>query len=155
MRDALLEPRPVQTHLPILIGGSGPQKTLRTVARYADGWNTSGSLDDVRRRSRSSRACADVGPRPGEIERTVSFPIVIRDDAADARRHSPGCWPTTAPRMPAMFRCSSGRRELVADGIRPYRDELGFGHVIARHAGAVRPRDDRATGRGSRGSLDG
>ena len=32
MRDALCAPRPVQAHLPILVGGSGPKKTLRTVA---------------------------------------------------------------------------------------------------------------------------
>ena len=40
--DALCEPRPIQAHLPILIGGSGPKKTLRTAARYADAWNTRG-----------------------------------------------------------------------------------------------------------------
>ena len=39
--DALCEPRPIQAHLPILVGGSGPRKTLRTVALRADGWNTS------------------------------------------------------------------------------------------------------------------
>src|SRR5919107_499219 len=46
--NALCEPRPVQAKLPILIGGSGPQKTLRTTARYADAWNTSGTIDEVR-----------------------------------------------------------------------------------------------------------
>ena len=35
LEDALCEPRPIQAHLPILIGGSGPKKTLRTTARYA------------------------------------------------------------------------------------------------------------------------
>ena len=48
MRDALVEPRPVQERLPMLIGGSGPQKTLRTTARYADAWNSSGEIDEVR-----------------------------------------------------------------------------------------------------------
>ena len=45
--DALVEPRPIQRHLPILVGGSGRRKTLRTVAMRADGWNTSGTVDEV------------------------------------------------------------------------------------------------------------
>src|SRR5438093_2208110 len=47
-KDALCEPRPIQAHLPILIGGSGPRKTLPIVARHGDAWNTSGELDDVK-----------------------------------------------------------------------------------------------------------
>src|SRR4051795_11095823 len=46
--DALCEPRPVQPKLPILIGGSGPKKTLRTTARYADAWNSGGTLEELR-----------------------------------------------------------------------------------------------------------
>src|SRR5205814_5617316 len=87
MRDALCEPRPVQPRLPILIGGSGPKKTLRTTARYADAWNTSGTLDEVRQKVETLEAhCADVGRDPKEIERTISFPIVIRDDAKAAQK---------------------------------------------------------------------
>ena len=64
LEDALAEPRPIQAHLPILIGGSGPKKTLRTTARYADAWNTSGTLDEVRQRLDILRGhCDDVGRR--------------------------------------------------------------------------------------------
>ena len=89
LRAAALAPTPVQAHLPILVGGSGPKKTLRTVARYADAWNTNGtdSLEDVARRVETLEAhCLAVGRDPAEIERTISFPIVIRDDGAEAAR---------------------------------------------------------------------
>ena len=85
MRDALCEPRPVQARLPILIGGSGPTKTLRTTARYADLWNGYGEPDRIAEVSDVLRQrCAEVG-RPFEaIERTVTLHAVIRDDAAAA-----------------------------------------------------------------------
>ncbi|MFL5679109.1 MAG: TIGR03560 family F420-dependent LLM class oxidoreductase [Chloroflexota bacterium] len=85
--DALCEPRPVQPHLPILVGGSGPKKTLRTTARYADAWNTSGTIEEVRAKAAIlDEHCADVGRDPRKIERTVSFPILIREDRAAAER---------------------------------------------------------------------
>ena len=41
-------PLPVQAHLPIMIGGSGEKKTLRSVAKYADMWNGMGTLETMR-----------------------------------------------------------------------------------------------------------
>ena len=81
-------PRPIQARLPILIGGSGRRKTLRTVAQRADGWNISGTLEEVRGRAdRAPRAtAADVGRDLATLEMTISFPIVIDDDAAVAQR---------------------------------------------------------------------
>ena len=90
MHDAICEPRPVQPHLPILIGGSGRQRTLRVVAERADAWNTSGPTAEVEDTLTAlKRHCADIGRDIASIEKTVSFPIILRDDAAaaNARMH--------------------------------------------------------------------
>jgi alkanesulfonate monooxygenase SsuD/methylene tetrahydromethanopterin reductase-like flavin-dependent oxidoreductase (luciferase family) len=39
LKGAIGRPRPVQEHIPILIGGGGKQLTMPLVARYADWWN--------------------------------------------------------------------------------------------------------------------
>ncbi len=78
-------PLPVQAHLPIMIGGSGKKKTLRTVARYADQWNASGDAEKLAGKDAILRQhCADVGRDEREIERTVGCKIVIRDSRPEA-----------------------------------------------------------------------
>lgn len=78
--DALCEPRPVQERLPILIGGSGPTKTLRTAARYADLWNGYGDPERIAGASDVLRKrCEEAGRSFDEIERTVTIHGVIRD----------------------------------------------------------------------------
>ena len=39
LTDAWCEPRSVQAKIPIVIGGTGRKRTLRTVARFADQWD--------------------------------------------------------------------------------------------------------------------
>src|SRR2546430_2578747 len=43
LKNAMLNTRPLQKRLPIMIGGGGEQKTLRTTAKYADLWHTFGA----------------------------------------------------------------------------------------------------------------
>ena len=132
LRDALCEPRPVQAHLPILVGGSGPKKTLRTVALRADAWNTSGSVEDVTRNlAILAEHCAAVGRDLADIELTVSFPIVIRDTEEAARtriqelcRHNGIAEIGGVPNL-------AGPPLAVAQALRPYR-ELGFRHIMVR-----------------------
>jgi alkanesulfonate monooxygenase SsuD/methylene tetrahydromethanopterin reductase-like flavin-dependent oxidoreductase (luciferase family) len=85
--DLRHQPLPVQKRLPIMIGGSGEKKTLRTVARYADMWNAMGPVDvmahkvDVLRRH-----CDEVGRDIGEIEFTLGVKVTIRDSKEEADR---------------------------------------------------------------------
>jgi alkanesulfonate monooxygenase SsuD/methylene tetrahydromethanopterin reductase-like flavin-dependent oxidoreductase (luciferase family) len=130
--DALIAPPPVQPHLPILVGGSGPKKTLRTVARYADAWNTAGTVAEVAARDAILRThCTEVGRDQAAIERTVSFPIVLRDDPADAARAFAAlCAHNGTPdagNVPTLL----GSPSEVAEAIRPYVD-LGFATIIVR-----------------------
>lgn len=141
--DAVCEPRPVQARLPILIGGSGPKKTLRTTARYADAWNTGGSLEVVVREDQVLRAhCADVGRDPDEIERTLGVDLILRDDPAEAAR-------VLAAQRAANGSTSDGEGDLcgspaaVAEQLRPYV-EAGFTHFLVDMR---RPYDDETLDR--------
>ena len=86
---AVNNPPPLQARLPILIGGGGERKTLRTVARYADMWNVGGSVDVVRHKDEVLRRwCAEVGRDHREIERTLLPGLtVVRGSEGEARRH--------------------------------------------------------------------
>jgi alkanesulfonate monooxygenase SsuD/methylene tetrahydromethanopterin reductase-like flavin-dependent oxidoreductase (luciferase family) len=85
MHDALCAPRPIQERLPILIGGSGPTKTLRTTARHADIWNGFGPPERIAQVSDILRdRCAEIGRPFKEIERTVTVHAVIRDSLGAA-----------------------------------------------------------------------
>ena len=85
MTEAVCEPRPIQARLPILIGGSGPRKTLRTTARYADLWNGYGSPERIAEVSAVlEERCHEVGRTFAEIERTTTIHSVVRDDPGAA-----------------------------------------------------------------------
>jgi F420-dependent oxidoreductase-like protein len=64
------EPKgPQRPHPPIVIGGSGERRTLRTAARYAQHWNFVGGTaeDFARKRDVLHAHCADAGRDPKEI----------------------------------------------------------------------------------------
>jgi alkanesulfonate monooxygenase SsuD/methylene tetrahydromethanopterin reductase-like flavin-dependent oxidoreductase (luciferase family) len=80
MHEASCAPIPVQPRLPILIGGSGPTKTLRTTARYADLWNGYGAPEKIAATSQVLRQrCAEADRPFDEIERTATIDAVVRD----------------------------------------------------------------------------
>jgi alkanesulfonate monooxygenase SsuD/methylene tetrahydromethanopterin reductase-like flavin-dependent oxidoreductase (luciferase family) len=81
-----LLPAPLQAHLPIMIGGSGERKTLRSVAKYADQWNAMGSVEKLRHKVAVLREhCEAVGRDFDEIELTAGCKPIIRSTEAEAQ----------------------------------------------------------------------
>jgi alkanesulfonate monooxygenase SsuD/methylene tetrahydromethanopterin reductase-like flavin-dependent oxidoreductase (luciferase family) len=131
------QPLPIQRRLPIMIGGSGEKKTLRTVARHADMWNGMGTLETMRRKTEVLLAhCAAEGRDPAEIEWTLGCKPLIRSSETEARR----VWEEQMAhnRTPlADVESDStfwyGTPERLAEQMRGYR-ELGFHTFIGELA---------------------
>ncbi|MFL5676874.1 MAG: LLM class flavin-dependent oxidoreductase, partial [Chloroflexota bacterium] len=127
-------PAPVQAHLPILIGGSGEKKTLRTVARYADMWNAMGSIEKMTHKIEVLRGhCDAVGRDISEIEFTLGVKFTIRDSEAEADRVWKAAMEHNRTPMADVADDDTfwnGTPEQLADRLRPYVD-LGFRTVIS------------------------
>ena len=79
LAEPLLSPAPLsQPRIPILVGGSGEQKTLRMVAQYADGCNLFGDAETLRQKlSILQEHCARLGRPYEEILRTANNRIFV------------------------------------------------------------------------------
>jgi F420-dependent oxidoreductase-like protein len=82
--EAMCYPRPLQEHVPVLVGGGGERRTLRLVARYADACNLFGDAAAVRHKLEVlDRHCAEVGRDRAEIEVTHLAPVPAGASAGD------------------------------------------------------------------------
>jgi alkanesulfonate monooxygenase SsuD/methylene tetrahydromethanopterin reductase-like flavin-dependent oxidoreductase (luciferase family) len=124
------DPPPLQAHLPLLIGGGGERRTLRTVARYADACNLGGGFENVKRKDEVLRRhCAEVGRDESEIERTVGMGVcVIRDTEAEAKRVNDALFAHNG-RARVWPNQHIGTAEQVGEMFRPYLG-IGFRHFI-------------------------
>ncbi|HLV98534.1 MAG TPA: LLM class F420-dependent oxidoreductase [Ktedonobacterales bacterium] len=85
LAEPLLKPAPLsQPRIPILIGGSGEQKTLRLVAKYADGCNLFGDPETARQKlAILKQHCEEVGRPYQDILRTVNSRIAVTANGAN------------------------------------------------------------------------
>jgi alkanesulfonate monooxygenase SsuD/methylene tetrahydromethanopterin reductase-like flavin-dependent oxidoreductase (luciferase family) len=80
LTDAVMEPKPVQDPLPILIGGKG-DRMMGVVARYADEWNMWSIPADFKERSDAlDAACSRIDRDPATIARSTQALWFVGDD---------------------------------------------------------------------------
>lgn len=88
LTDALCEPKPLQSRVPIWIGGVGEKRTLQLVVHYADGWNAPYlTVEDWQRLSGVlDEWCERVNRDPAEIQRDVNLSFHLAADESSRAR---------------------------------------------------------------------
>jgi alkanesulfonate monooxygenase SsuD/methylene tetrahydromethanopterin reductase-like flavin-dependent oxidoreductase (luciferase family) len=78
-------------HVPIMVGGNGEKRTLRTLARFGDivniDFNRPGTPELFKHKMNViNRHCEEFGRDPSEIKRTVCIPLRIVKDEKEAEQ---------------------------------------------------------------------
>lgn len=81
--DAPCQPAPLQSRLPLLIGGKGEKRTMRIAARFADEWNAWCTPDEFRHKIEVLEGhCAAIDRDPGQIVRSTQAIVFLSEDEA-------------------------------------------------------------------------
>ncbi|BBY35612.1 luciferase [Mycolicibacter minnesotensis] len=130
LTDALCEPKPVQSPLPLLIGGTGP-RMLRLVARHAQEWNQWSAPGGFGERSAAlDAACEKQGRDPATVWRSTQALVMVTDspeseaEAKSAAEFLP---------QPVVY----GPAARIAEAAATWRDE-GVDEVIVPDFGMPR-----------------
>jgi alkanesulfonate monooxygenase SsuD/methylene tetrahydromethanopterin reductase-like flavin-dependent oxidoreductase (luciferase family) len=83
LQDATNVPGPLQSRLPVLIGGDGEKRTIPTAAHFADAWHCWGTPQDFRAKSEKlAAACVAIDRDPAEVRRVTGYAYGPRVDLA-------------------------------------------------------------------------
>jgi F420-dependent oxidoreductase-like protein len=135
--DAMLYPRPVREHTPLVVGGRGEKRTLRIAARHADGWNV--PYINVEEFARLNGVldmwCEKEGRDPATIERSINLHMHMGANEADATRiaEARGRALSRGGRAPAVGAVSGAPQQAI-ETIKTY-EEAGATRVSI----AIRP----------------
>jgi len=87
MTNARCEPKPVQSELPIWVGGGGEKRTLKIAAQWADGWNVPFVAPETfaHKRAVLHQHCDTVGRDPAEIRTAINVGLAWTDESLRAQ----------------------------------------------------------------------
>ena len=129
LKNAYFSPPCTQKpHLPIMIGGNGEKRTLRTLARFGDitniDINLPGSPEMFKHKLEViEHHCEEFGRDPSEIKKTMVIPLRIINDEKEAeqRRKRRGSWYLygTVPYIINLIQqyIDAGAEEIIFSGV--------------------------------------
>ncbi len=129
LKKAYFSPHCTQKpHVPILVGGNGEKRTLRTLARFGDianiDFNQPGSPEIFKHKLEViERHCEEFGRDSSEIKKTVVIPLRIENDEKKAvqlrRRRGKWCLYGTIPFIINRIQqyIDAGAEEIIFSGV--------------------------------------
>ena len=145
--QARLSPGSHGEPIPIMVGGTGEKRTLRTLARYGDvmnldGWAGGGMALEYYQHKASvlEQHCEAAGRDPAEIRRTLLMPCYLTEDRGLIERAVKGLGPGTV----------AGPAQYVIDRIGEFEDagiaEIMFGGIRSGDIDRLRQFEEEIVG---------
>jgi len=110
LTDAPCEPKPLQAHLPLLIGTSGERLGMRIAARHGDIWNCWATPETMAHKIAVLEAhCEAVSRDPATLQRSTQALLHITEDRAELED-----WRSRPHAMPTLVGAPSEVSEALA-----------------------------------------
>jgi F420-dependent oxidoreductase-like protein len=123
VEGAFNNPKPIRGDIPILIGGSGERKTLRFVAKYADGSNLFGDIERVKHLLGVLEGhCNEVGRDMSEITKTRMGTLYIAHTHEEAEKKLEPVVARAPDPERARAQAFVGEPDEVAEQVQAYLD---------------------------------
>lgn len=115
LTDAPALPKPVQSRLPVIVGGAGPRRTPELAARYATEFNIGFQPEDViaEKFAGVRAACERVGRDPRSLKLSVALPTLAGASEAELDRRAANIGRTVSE-LRGDTNIVGGRDEIVA-----------------------------------------
>ncbi len=118
---ACLAPKPLQRHLPLIVGGDGIRRTVAIAARHADVWNALPFSPEQYRHKADAfdAACVEIGRDPDEIRKSITFRAVVTRNPAETVSRRARELADTPDALQRQY-ISFGTAEQCVEALRPY-----------------------------------
>jgi F420-dependent oxidoreductase-like protein len=122
LEDAPALPKPVQSPVPVIVGGGGPRRTPAIAARFATEYNIGFTGEEVvaQKFAGVRAACEAIGRDPGTLKLSVALTTVLGADRAELDRRAAAIGRSRADlESGTMF---AGSPEQIAEHVGRLRD---------------------------------